>query len=85
MTVDHCRSCRAPIVWATTEQGKAMPIDQGPVDNGNVYFIEQGPTPKVRVLSDPQPTLEEDADSADGLRYLSHFATCPQADQWRRS
>lgn len=86
MSEDECRSCRAPIVWATTEQGKSMPIDAGPVDNGNVYYLDQKSSPpRVRVLAGPQPTLEEDADSADGLRYLSHFATCPQADQWRRS
>lgn len=84
MKADRCRSCRAEIVWATTEQGKSMPVDLAPVDHGNVYYIDQGAMPRVRVLADPQPTLEEDADSADGLRYVSHFATCPQADGWRK-
>jgi hypothetical protein len=23
----HCKSCRAPIVWVTTESGKPMPLD----------------------------------------------------------
>ena len=81
---DHCRSCRAPIVWAVTERGKDMPIDQAPVEGGNVYFVGSPGSRVVRVLSDPQPTLEEQTDSADGLRYVTHFATCPQADRWRK-
>lgn len=84
MTVDECRSCKAKIVWAVTEQGKSMPVDAEPVEGGNVYFVGSPGSLVVRVLSDPQPTLDEQTDSADGLRYLSHFATCPQADRWRR-
>lgn len=85
MTEDECRSCRAKIVWATTEQGKSMPVDAEPVEGGNVYYLDQKSSPpRVRVLADPQPTLEEGVDSADGLRYVSHFATCPQAEQWRK-
>lgn len=26
-TVEQCRSCRAPIVWLTTEKGHLIPVD----------------------------------------------------------
>lgn len=63
-----------------------MPIDADPVaDGGNVIFTgrmvtnDRGVTrPAVRV--EAQPPMFADGEP----RYLSHFATCPNAAQHRR-
>lgn len=68
----RCRSCGAPIVWAVTAAGKRMPLDAEPV-----YAIGSGVVSlngdEVAVVERPRPL------------YVSHFATCPNADQHRRS
>lgn len=78
----RCRSCGAAIRWTHTANGRSMPLDAEPVADGNVVFTgrtvrnDRGVArPEVRVESQPH----------DGApRYLSHFATCPNADQWRK-
>jgi len=75
--IEACRTCNAPVVWATTRKGKAMPVDAAPVDDGNVELTAAGPGRVVAaVLTGPSlmPTP---------LR-KSHFATCPDAEEWRR-
>ena len=74
-----CRSCHAPIVWAVNDlTGKAMPLDAEPVDGGNVILHALGST--CTVLNAGQGTLLDD----DEPRYVPHFATCPDADTWRK-
>lgn len=46
-----------------------------PRADGNVIIVDD-----VAVVMKQEPLLE----SAGALRYKSHFATCPQADQFRR-
>lgn len=76
MTPDGaCRTCKAPIVWARTRTGMAIPLDPEPVPNGNVEVA--GPAGEVAasyVQAEP-----------DVVRYVSHFATCPDAGQHRRT
>lgn len=82
--MNTCRSCRAPIVWAHTEQGNPMPVDRDPVPGGNLVFVprlfdfDQAP-PVVHVITD------EAAIEGEPERYVSHFATCPHADEHRRT
>lgn len=71
-----CRSCNAPVVWATSAtSGKAIPLDATPVDDGNLFL-------------DGDIAKSFKADEFDALfaplRFVSHFVTCPQAGQWRR-
>jgi hypothetical protein len=76
--IEACRTCGAPVVWATTKNDKAMPIDAQPVADGNVE-LAAGPTPgtvAATVLSGPS--------LMPGPLRKSHFATCPDADDWRR-
>lgn len=76
-----CRSCRAPIRWAITDaNNKPMPIDPEPVADGNLWVVEwERGTPRMGV-----------ALSGDGVpahvpfRYVSHFVTCPDRDEWRK-
>lgn len=73
-----CRSCGAAIVWCKTANGKTMPVDAEPADSGNVRVADGIAT----VLG----ALEVHAARAAGeaLR-LSHFASCPQAAEHRRT
>lgn len=68
-SVAKCRSCGASIKWVLTEKGKWMPLDAEPVEGGNIAVLNDG----SYVSSDP-----------GGMRYLSHFATCPQASAHRK-
>jgi hypothetical protein len=70
----RCSSCDAEIVWAVTALGKRMPIDVTPTAVGNVVLEIDGDVLRARVVktSDPRP------------RYVSHFATCPNANTHRK-
>lgn len=69
-----CRSCGAPVVWKRTPKGKPIPLDPNPVDNGNI--VVDGNTAEV------VGPLEAIARGA-GQLYVSHFATCPDANHHR--
>lgn len=70
-----CRSCGASVRWAVTSANKKMPVDVAPVVDGNLVIEREGPTPEVRYLAADEETEKD--------RYVSHFATCPQAKEWR--
>jgi hypothetical protein len=76
--VSTCKSCGATIRWAVTTNDRSMPLDPEPVPDGNLEIIgtRQG-LPLVRVA---EAQLFD-----DGPRYLSHFATCPQAPEHRKA
>lgn len=77
-----CKSCGAPVIFAIGASGKPNPIDAEPVSGGNVRLIAQGDgePPVARYdRKDDQPSLDD-----DGIRYVSHFSTCPHSAQWRK-
>ena len=74
-----CKSCGASILWLVTENGKRMPVNAKPVpyrekSDGNLTLL----TPNGRVV---KGVLDVTAETK-GL--ISHFATCPQAKEWRK-
>ena len=69
-----CRSCSAPIFWATTAKGKAIPLDVEPRADGNIEV-------RARVAHYVTPDLN----AVGTRRYVSHFATCAQAAQFRKA
>ena len=77
-----CRTCGAAIQWVVSQtSGKPMPIDAEPVARGNVVIVgtDETLTPVVVYLK------RGELDEFDKRpRYVSHFATCPQADEHRR-
>ena len=73
-----CKSCGAPIFWAKTIKGMPMPIDGEPSPRGNIVISEEG---VALVYRDPSAVAPRYADEP---RYLSHFATCPNADDHRK-
>lgn len=71
----NCKSCNAPILFALSEQGKAMPFDREPLLTGGAYAI--GEDGVARFVSA--------AARAGRALYVSHFATCAHADSHRKT
>ncbi len=88
ITVCSAQECSARIRWVLTETGKRMPIDADPAPDGNLYFpqdepglfpVDEAPAePTVRAVTVARPA------PAGVPLYLSHFVTCPAADDFRR-
>ncbi len=64
-----CRSCGKQLVWAATASGKKMPLEACSVAEGNIRIDQTGIARVGKVGTGP---------------YRSHFATCPNANDWRR-
>ena len=82
MSYGKCRGCGAEIAWIKTRSGKSMPCDP----RLEPYWARKGAkgkilTPNGDVVScDFEGNLSE----ATGVGYVPHFATCPNADSFRR-
>lgn len=66
-----CRSCGAPVMWATTESGKRIPLNVWPADNGNLVINHDG----LAVAPSKGPRR--------AARYTTHFTNCPNAGRHR--
>lgn len=75
--MSKCKSCGAEILFMKTELGKWMPLDPEPTYEGNVMINRAEDT--CSVVTDFK-LLE----SLRGRLYLSHFKSCPNADEHRR-
>ncbi len=74
----RCRSCDAPIRWATaTTTGRRMPIDAEPTADGNVT-VHRGDDGQAVATVHPAGVTPL------GTRWTAHFATCPAAAEHRR-
>lgn len=74
MRVSECRSCKAPIIWAWTTSHRRMPVDADPTENGTLILTELAGEVCVDVSTGDEETP----------RHRAHFATCPDADSWRK-
>lgn len=81
-----CRSCHAPVVWVITAAGASMPLDPEPVVGGNIEYTGRtrrtrngGMAPEVSYVPTQGSLIPEDTP-----RYVSHFATCPNAQEHRK-
>jgi hypothetical protein len=71
-----CRTCEAPILWAETVKGRRIPLDAQPAHDGNIRLEERGQyvTPLAIIVTG----------RVEGVTlYKSHFATCPDAENFR--
>lgn len=73
-----CQYCPAPMVMATTDLGRPMPLDPGDHPAGNLAVRYEAGKLKVRGVP-PGKDLEPGEHRA-----MSHFATCPKSDLARR-
>jgi hypothetical protein len=81
-----CARCAAPMFWArAAESGKAIPIDYEPEPKGNLVVAAVGAD--LNRLGTTAywvgPYSEEEDDGFD-IRFVSHFVTCPMADEFRK-
>ena len=77
----RCKGCGAEIDWIKTRAGKNMPVDPEPVfvavDDGSDFFVtDEGEVIHGREI----PANDGSAEVA----FVSHWATCPVAGQFRR-
>jgi hypothetical protein len=73
-----CRACGAPIRWARTAKGKAIPLDPDPAEAGNVILEEPfGADPIAHVIGSKGVPLEL-GHLAELPRFMPHHATCPE-------
>lgn len=82
--VTKCRGCNREIRFIKTVKGKTMPVDPDPVRvipmlNGKPYIRKDGVFVYGRIAGD----ADDDPDSKAETAYVSHFATCPEADRFR--
>ena len=77
--MSKCKSCGAEIIWLPTASGKSMPCDAKPVP------YKEDPAGNLTLLTNDGRVVKAKADmSSDKMGYTSHFATCPDANSWRR-
>lgn len=85
-SVQHCGSCGAPVHWAQNlRTAKPSPIDAETSANGNILLFRrqsEGRHKYFRVLSGDE--LAEARLEGKPL-HTSHFVTCPNSEQHRRS
>lgn len=83
---ERCRSCKKPILWALTENGRRIPIDPEPVENGNILLQHRPANIPLAVYQTKEmlAALHEHGGLQQYRLYLSHFVSCPQAKGWRK-
>jgi hypothetical protein len=86
---DRCRSCGARIFWALTAGGKSMPVDADHCPDGNIEIECASVRDRDTGLSSDRVMAHVVGVDQFGLfpavRYKSHFATCPNAEQFRKA
>ncbi len=80
--MSKCKACGTELTWIMTKNNCAMPCNPGlryyrTAEGGSAKIV----TPDGKVLS---AELCESEREADGVGYISHWATCPGADRFRR-
>lgn len=81
-TEAKCRSCGARIIFIKTKKGHMMPCNP----TVTRYAKTEGGKEKV-VLDNGEVvscTTNISADEAEGVGYISHFATCPYANMHKK-
>ena len=79
--VTKCRGCGRDIAFIKTTKGKSMPVNPE-----SVYFIPAG-GPNTYVMIDGSVKRGREPHYGDGqsaIGYISHFATCPAAKDFRK-
>lgn len=80
----RCESCAAEIFFALNiTTGRRMPIDAYPTDDGNVVVHGDPRSVGQRLELTATVLGPLEAHGHDGELYTSHFATCPEAGEWK--
>ena len=81
-----CRSCGADVYWVEwPRSGKRMPVDSTPDNrpppNGGTLVLRLQGGEHGKLVVEKYSDVVHDKNRN---RYTSHFATCPNSDEWRR-
>lgn len=77
--MSKCKSCGAEIIWIPTIGGKSMPCDKKPIP------YREDPSGSMQIVTKDGRVVRAKLDaSSDVFGYVSHFATCPDAEKWRQ-
>lgn len=78
--MSKCKSCGANIIWIPTINGKAMPCDAKPIP------YTEDPTGSLTLVTPDGRIVRAKSDAtSDQVGYISHFATCPNANAHRKA
>jgi hypothetical protein len=83
--VSACRSCGAAVRWAVSVNGKRIPVDDQPVPDGNLVLSDPTPGAYAPVASHYVEPEQAPLFGDEPPRFVSHFATCPNADHHRKA
>lgn len=73
-----CRGCRQPIRWEKTANGKAMPLNPEPREDGTVVLRGSQGVVIAHVLRNGEAPFEGEN------RFRVHWDGCPKAEQFRQ-
>ena len=81
LNIEHCRSCGARIRFIRMTSGKYMPVDESAVfydleKSSDKVVTTDGRVVNCRIVEQPV--------NRSMFGFVSHFATCPNANQHRR-
>lgn len=78
----RCKACGASIVWIATQAGKNMPCD------AELFIYWEDKKGKHTIITPNGETvranIEGDMRLATGIGYIPHWATCPQASNFKK-
>lgn len=83
--IENCRSCGAKVIFALTDpkggqEPSVAPFDAETSPDGNLILVYRKVRWETRLVA-----ITWEAGQHDPLRRRkSHFATCPQANDWRK-
>jgi len=70
--ISKCTSCGDPVIWVDLKSGKRHPLNAEIVESDGVHKLYVDDIKGFEVLPKGRKG------------WLTHFATCPHAAQWRR-
>ncbi|MBD5504614.1 MAG: hypothetical protein HDR09_13030 [Lachnospiraceae bacterium] len=77
----NCRGCGRQVLWIRTKAGKNMPVDTA------IHHYREDSDGKEKIVTPGGDvvtgTIVNTPEEADGMGYISHFATCPQAGYFK--
>jgi len=83
--MERCRNCGAEIIWIKIIHGRMMPCDptEVPVYPNRSGKLIGGLNKRGELVYGVPATGEEKEDELMIPIRISHFASCPQRDNWR--
>jgi hypothetical protein len=84
MNVAECSACGAPLWWTLTPRGNRGPIDAEPSSDGTVLVLQPRGLDALLAVMLSGDTLIK-ARNAGVPLHKSHFATCPNADEFKKA